>query len=122
MMPRFPDGTPSKPTHKAGKHSALTPQKTRKDYPKNMTRIASGLLLFRGKEQISVDAPKPYFERIPVETVKKIAQQFPAKNKPGDENPSIETPAGEGERPQRASGFAFHNGILESGCFKRNRS
>lgn len=47
-------------------------------------------------------APKPYFERIPVETVKKIAEEFPAGKVPGDNQVSPEVPAGEGEPSQRA--------------------
>jgi hypothetical protein len=73
------------------------------------------------KGAISMDAPKPYFERIPVETVKRIAQKVPAeKEQGGDDNASFEPAAAEADH-QPASGFALHNGILKSGFLKRNR-
>lgn len=49
-----------------------------------------------------MELSKPYFERIPVETVKKIAQEFPAKKELGDDTASIEAPAGDSEPPGRA--------------------
>jgi hypothetical protein len=49
-----------------------------------------------------MELSKPYFERIPVETVKKIAQEFPAEKELGDDTASTEGPAGEGEPPGRA--------------------
>lgn len=55
-----------------------------------------------------MELSKPYFERIPVETVKKIAQkfpakqEFPAKKQLGDDTASIEAPAEDSEPPDRA--------------------
>jgi hypothetical protein len=43
--------------------------------------------------------PKPYFERIPVATVKEIAQRFPAEKGREDDHASIEPAAVEGELP-----------------------
>jgi hypothetical protein len=46
-----------------------------------------------------MDTSKPYFERIPIEAVKKIAHEFPAKKELGDDE-NMEAPAGDGEPPK----------------------
>lgn len=68
-----------------------------------------------------MDVLKPYFEWIPVATVKRIAQEFPVEKEQGDDIAGREAPAAEGEPLQRASGFALLNGSLESNCFQRKR-
>ena len=46
----------------------------RKDYPKDMTRTASSLLLFDFDCRSSMRTLKTHFEQVPVEIVKKIAE------------------------------------------------
>jgi len=61
-----------------------------------MTRMTPGLLLFGSdsKEQIAMRRAKTHFEQIPVEVVKKIAEEeFPEKKEIRDNSVILKIPA-----------------------------
>ena len=62
---------------KCRKFSNLALQKGKGQSPKDVTRISPGLLVFRSIERskISMRKSKMHFEQIPVEVVKKIAEE-----------------------------------------------
>ena len=68
-----------------------------------------------------MDVPKQYFERIPVATVKRIAQEFAVEKEEGDDSAGSEAPAAESEPPQRAHRSALFNGTVELDCLQRKR-
>jgi hypothetical protein len=63
--------------------------------PKDMTRTDSGLLLFRVIDRTnSMPKPKTYFEQVPVEMVKKIAQALPENSVMENQIAPVETQDG----------------------------
>jgi hypothetical protein len=64
----------------------------RKDYPKDMTRTASSLLLFDFDCRSSMRTLKTHFEQVPVEIVKKIAEPFAEDEEVETDGTSVELP------------------------------